>query len=115
MANSVEPDAHDVLYAISVLDEQTELVMDKMCPCCKTHPVMKFTEPGADSGELETTEACIACDAIHLWPRLNWEVDDVCEQCDRCGGCMTHDCAGCPSREELLEMGYSEEEIDGTD
>jgi hypothetical protein len=114
MPSPVEPDAHDVLYAISVLDAQTDLVMDKMCPCCRAHPVMKFTEERIETEELVTTEACIACDAIHLWPRLRWE-EDACAQCNRCGNCMTHDCAGCPTREELLEMGYSEEEIDGTD
>lgn len=38
--------------------------------------------------------------------------DDWCRTCDRCGSCETHDCGGCLTREELYEMGYTDEELD---
>ena len=37
---------------------------------------------------------------------------DACLPCHRCGNCETHDCGGCLTREELLAIGHSDEELD---
>lgn len=110
-----EPSAAEVLHTIAMLDAQTDLVMDALCRCCGKHPIMKFTEMDFETQELRTREACIHCDVMHRWPRMDEDLGDLCLQCDRCDACATHDCGGCPTREELLEIGYTEEEIDGTD
>lgn len=114
MDSKGDPTADDMMAVVQLLKVQGGVLMDGVCRSCKKHPLVIFAPPFEVMVDGENDyEACIHCDYMHLWPRFEDSYfEDACLECKRCGGCQTHDCGGCLTRDELLEMGYTEEEID---
>lgn len=89
------PTSEDIIYTLQILSEFNGAALDEACRCCKQHPLVSFyTYPFA--GPPVEMQGCIVCDAIHLWPEVQYAAyDDMCEECEYCGGCVTHGCE-CP-------------------
>jgi hypothetical protein len=98
MSNGYEqPSAEDIIYTLQILADYNGAALDEACRCCKTHPIVSFYHY-AHAGVATEMRGCIACDAIHLWPEIQYD-EDRCEACEYCGGCVTHGCQ-CPPPED---------------
>ena len=89
--NYEPPNADDFFYVCDVLASQGLAVLDEMCRACQKHPLIVFNPiDGTD----EEYRACVHCDSMHVWPRMDDDAD-MCRECEHCGSCSTHDCGNC--------------------
>lgn len=114
MDSSGDPTSDDMMAVVQFLEMQGGVLLEGLCRCCKSHPLVIFSPPFEEMVDGQNDyDGCIHCDYMHLWPRFEEHYfEEACKKCKRCGGCETHDCGGCLTREELLEMGLTEAEID---
>jgi len=95
------PTSEDIIYTLQVLADYNGAALDEACRCCKKHPMVSFyTYATVPPTEMR---GCIACDAIHMWPEIEYADDDRCEECEYCGGCLTHGCQCPPPDDEEYE------------